>query len=123
MNRYPPERLTDKYQNKELQLSTCIFFTESIECPGPKPVLVTIPVVPFCVSLDVGAVLSRGREPPPTVVWLTKSPILKSWPPTRRLMDPLSLPPSVCQSQPELFPLPGKSSPSDLVDNGSVFFG
>ena len=118
MNRYPPERLADKYQYKKLQLSTCIFFTESIECPGPKPVLVTIPVVPFCVSLDVGTV--PFGKPPTTVVGL---PILKSWPPTRRLVDPLTLPPSVCQTQPELFPLPVKPSSSDLVNNGSVFFG
>ena len=123
MNRYPPERLADKYQYKKLQLSTCIFFTESIECPGPKPVLVTIPIVPFCVGVDVGAVLPRGRKEPTTVVRLTKSPVPESWLLERWLVDPLTLPPSVCQTQPELFLLPEKPSSSDFVDNGSVFFG
>ena len=105
------------------ELSTCLFFTESMECPGPKPFSPTIPVVPFCVGLDVGTILPRGGKPPPTVVRLPKVPILKAWPPTRRLVDPLALPPSVCQTQPELFLLPGKISPVDFVDYFSVFSG
>ena len=101
-----------------LELSTCFFFTESIHCPEPIVTSFTIPIVPFCVRHDVGAVFFPKE--PTTVVWLPEVPVQESWPPKGRLIDPLTLPPSVRQTQPELFPLPGIPSPfAELIFDGT----
>ena len=56
----------------------CSFLTESIQAPSMRgfPV-VTIPVVPFSVGIDVSAILLP--EPVPSVVWLTLIPVCEPW--------------------------------------------